>query len=53
VAPTDDAYVEIAVALAGDRARRESLAQAMAQRRERLFDDPAPVAALQTFLERV
>ena len=53
VAPTDDAYIDLAVALAGDRARRESLAQAMARRRERLFDDPAPVAALQTFLERV
>jgi predicted O-linked N-acetylglucosamine transferase (SPINDLY family) len=53
VAPSDDAYIELVVGLARDRARRESLAQAMAQRRERLFDDPAPVAALQTFLERV
>jgi protein O-GlcNAc transferase len=53
VAPSDDAYIELVLALAGDRARRESLRKTMAQRRERLFDDPAPVAALQTFLERV
>lgn len=52
VAPSDASYVELAVALAGDRQRREHLRQAIRERRDRLYRDPAPIEALQDFLER-
>jgi predicted O-linked N-acetylglucosamine transferase (SPINDLY family) len=52
VVPTEQAYVELAVALSGNRERRETLKKAIEAKREVLFNDPAPVAALQEFLLR-
>lgn len=53
VTPTEAAYVELAVALARDAERRRALRGRIEANRERLFGDPAPVSALQDFLERV
>jgi predicted O-linked N-acetylglucosamine transferase (SPINDLY family) len=53
VAPTDAAYVELAAALANDPRRRRELRERIARSRERLFEDEAPVRALEDFLERV
>jgi predicted O-linked N-acetylglucosamine transferase (SPINDLY family) len=51
VAPSDEAYVELAVALAGDRARRHELRKRIEAGRERLYRDAAPLDALQRFIE--
>ncbi len=53
VTPSEDAYIELAVALAGDGERRRHLRSLIEARRDRLFEDPAPVDALQDFLARV
>jgi protein O-GlcNAc transferase len=45
IAPNDDAYIELAVTLAKSRPRLQA-------NRERLYEDAAPVAALQDFLDR-
>lgn len=51
VAPSEEAYVELAVALAGDRERRQALRRRIESGRERLFRDPAPLDALERFLK--
>jgi protein O-GlcNAc transferase len=51
VAPTDEAYVELAVALAADRERRQALRGRIAAGRDALFRDNAPLDALQRFVE--
>ena len=51
VAPTDEAYVELAVALAGDRERRKALRARIEAGRARLYRDAAPLDALQRFIE--
>lgn len=52
VAPTDEEYVERAVALARDAPARERLRAVLAARRGALYRDTAPVRALEEFLER-
>jgi len=51
VAASDDAYVDLALRLGRDAAWRGALSQRIAAGRARLFDDPAPVAALASFLD--
>lgn len=53
VAPSEEAYVELAVALAGDAERRGQLRRRIETGRERLFRDPAPLEALERFVEDV
>jgi predicted O-linked N-acetylglucosamine transferase (SPINDLY family) len=53
VAPTEEAYIELAVTLANDAGRRQALRSRIEANRGRLYGDPAPVAALQEFLERI
>lgn len=53
VARSEDEYIELAVALAGDGARRAHLRNRIARSRDRLYEDLAPVNALEGFLERV
>jgi predicted O-linked N-acetylglucosamine transferase (SPINDLY family) len=50
VAPTEEAYVALAVRLAGDRPYRQSLRERMEKARAGLYDDPAPIRALEEFL---
>lgn len=50
VVSSEEAYIEQAVALAGDPERRRALRARIQANRGVLFDDPAPVAALQDFL---
>jgi CRISPR-associated protein Csy1 len=50
VASNVDDYVSKAVAIAGDGAYRRELSRKMAQNRDRVFDDAAPIAALTEFL---
>lgn len=47
-----DTYVELVVALCADKKRRDGLRLRILQRAEKLFNDPAPLAALQVFLRR-
>jgi predicted O-linked N-acetylglucosamine transferase (SPINDLY family) len=51
VADSDDAYVELAVALTRDPKRRDELRDEITRRRSLLFGDTTPVRALETFLE--
>jgi predicted O-linked N-acetylglucosamine transferase (SPINDLY family) len=53
VAPSDDAYVELAATLAADRERRQALRQRIDAGRQRLYRDAAPLDALQRFIETV
>lgn len=53
VATSDAGYVEIAVALANDPARRRGLRERLKSAGERLLEDDAPVHALEAFLLRV
>jgi protein O-GlcNAc transferase len=53
VAASDEAYVELAVALAGDRERRQGLRRRIESGRDALFSDPAPLDALERFIESV
>jgi CRISPR-associated protein Csy1 len=50
VAKDEDDYVQKVKAIANDGAYRSELSRAVAERRERIFDDAAPVAALGEFL---
>lgn len=52
VATSDEAYIELAVALGGDAARRARLRERIARNRDSLYEDMAPVKALAAFLER-
>jgi CRISPR-associated protein Csy1 len=51
IAAGEDDYVRIAVDLAGDPERRESIRRAMRERADRIFEDRAPLAALHDFLQ--
>lgn len=51
VAPSDEAYVELAATLAADRERRQALRRRIEAGRERLYRDPTPLDALQRFIE--
>jgi protein O-GlcNAc transferase len=53
VAPSDAAYVELVVALANDADRRQLLRERIREARGRLFEDEAPIRALEEFLVRV
>jgi protein O-GlcNAc transferase len=53
VAPSDEAYVELAAGLAGERERRQALRRRIESARGALFDDPAPLDALERFIESV
>jgi protein O-GlcNAc transferase len=53
VAASDQAWVELAVAVANDAGRRERLRQRLHEASARLFEDEAPVRALEAFLDRV
>jgi len=52
IATNEANYIEIAVQLAQDESRRQSLRQAILNRCDRLFDDPTPVPALEAFYYR-
>lgn len=51
VVASDDAYIELAVSLAGDLAKRNALSEQIAARREQLYGDLEPVRALERFIE--
>jgi predicted O-linked N-acetylglucosamine transferase (SPINDLY family) len=53
VAPSADAYVELAVALAVDPERRRALRPRIESSRERLYGEQAPLDALEAFIKRV
>jgi protein O-GlcNAc transferase len=53
IAASADDYVALAVRLARDPAWRADLSARMAEHRARLFADPAPVRALESFIESV
>ena len=53
VTPSDEAYVELAVSLAGERERRQALRRRIESGRAALFGDPAPLDALERFIESV
>jgi protein O-GlcNAc transferase len=53
VAPSDQAYVELAVTLAGDGERRQALRKRIEAGRQRLYRDAEPLDALQRFIETV
>ena len=53
VAPSEEAYVELAAALAADAGRRQTLRRRIESSRERLFRDPAPLDALEQFVRTV
>jgi len=50
IATTDESFVEMAVQLAGDRAKRDRLAGEIVTRRSVLFDDLEPIRALERSL---
>jgi CRISPR-associated protein Csy1 len=50
IASDEDDYVRIAARLASDRAWRNALSERIVAGQSRVFDDPAPVAALERFL---
>jgi predicted O-linked N-acetylglucosamine transferase (SPINDLY family) len=49
VADTDDAYIEQALRLGRDASHRAAIRAALAERSSRLFDQEAPVRALEEF----
>ncbi|MFO1316085.1 MAG: tetratricopeptide repeat protein [Burkholderiales bacterium] len=51
IARDEDDYVRTAASLATDRARRDELSRVIAAAGPRIFDDPAPVAALARWLQ--
>jgi predicted O-linked N-acetylglucosamine transferase (SPINDLY family) len=53
VAPSDAAYVDLAVRICTDAPYRAGLRRRIEAQRGILFDDPAPVRALEEFLLRV
>jgi protein O-GlcNAc transferase len=53
VAPSDEAYVELAATLAADRERRLALRKRIEAGRQRLYRDAEPLDALQRFIETV
>ncbi len=50
IAPANDAYVDLAVKLASDKASRDAVRARIAAARDVLFNDLAPVRALEEFL---
>ena len=53
VAPSAEAYVELAAELAADPGRRQALRRRIESSRERLFRDAAPLDALEDFVKAV
>ncbi len=53
IALDEDDYVEIAVRLGKDRRWRERVANKVKDRSSRIFNDEAPIRALEDFLDRV
>ena len=53
IAASLDDYVDIAVRLARDPAWREAIRHRMAAGRSRVYADPAPVRALEDWIEQV
>ena len=53
IAKDADAYVDLAVSLAGDRARRDDLRGRLLAAQDRLFSDARVMPALETFLAEV
>jgi predicted O-linked N-acetylglucosamine transferase (SPINDLY family) len=53
VARTEEDYIDLAVRICRDDAYRAHLRESIAARRSILFDDPAPIRALEQFLLRV
>ena len=53
VAPSEEAYVELATALAADAGRRQALRRRIESARGRLFRDPAPLDALEQFVKTI
>jgi predicted O-linked N-acetylglucosamine transferase (SPINDLY family) len=53
VAGSEAEYVDIVVRLAGDPALRAALRQKTAANKAKLFADPAPVRALEQWIEQV
>jgi CRISPR-associated protein Csy1 len=51
IAAGEDDYVRIAVGLARDPERRESVRRTLRERADRIFEDRAPLAALHDFLQ--
>jgi predicted O-linked N-acetylglucosamine transferase (SPINDLY family) len=51
IARTLDEYVSIAAELANDSGNRRMLSRKIADNKSRVYRDPAPIAALQEFLE--
>jgi CRISPR-associated protein Csy1 len=51
VAGGEDDYVRIVAQLAGDAGRRDAVGKTLRERAELIFEDPAPLSALQAFLE--
>lgn len=51
IAATEGAYIDLAVKLVTDAAYSESIAVRMQSQRAALYEDPAPVRALEEFLE--
>jgi predicted O-linked N-acetylglucosamine transferase (SPINDLY family) len=53
IAGSSDGYVDIAVRLARDPDLRMAIRRKMAENRPRVFADPAPVRALEAWIEGV
>lgn len=51
VTASDDAYIELAAAIANDLSKRNGLSQQIVAKRQALFGDLAPVRALEDFLQ--
>jgi predicted O-linked N-acetylglucosamine transferase (SPINDLY family) len=52
IAPDVDSYVALAIRLGTDEAARERAKKAVAERRDRVFDDGEPIRALADWIER-
>ena len=52
IATTIDDYVAIAARLGRDRPFRQTISSRMAEKRDKVYRDRAPVTALEDFIER-
>lgn len=50
IAKTDQDYIQLAVQLVQDKSYHDQISKKMIERREILYDDPAPIKALESFL---
>ncbi len=53
IATDQEAYAQLVAALAGDAVRRQDLAARIRAAHHRIFDDPAPIAALASLLRQL